>query len=228
MTLHCPLPPGSRARPVGLQPRSRSLRESPPWCGSGRSPPRCSRIRCCPLARLRVPSGPGRPAPRGRARTGAGAAHRRPMRSAASGASLCRPPGTASWDISPGIGSSSPGPRPCSPSGGRAGSGPSASAALPSPAEGEEGRLLWGRWQGTPAWWTGCPPPEDRGGSSEQEGRGFCCPEVNFLVGERGLEISPTPKARWKPCAFSLSSLFPGEQRTGHNNNNHNNRSHHS
>lgn len=52
-------------------------------------------------------------------------------------------------------------------------------------------------WRGhtTPAWWTSppAPPREDRGSSSEQEGRGLCCPETYILVGRKGAGGSHLP-----------------------------------
>lgn len=125
---------------LGHLPRPHSPQESPPWCGPERSLPRCSRTGCCHRTRLHGPVGMGCPAPLGPEWSASGAAHCQARTLASAGPWHCLP-WRASWDNSPGTGNSSPGPRLCSPSGGLAGSGPSASAAQPSPARGEEGRV---------------------------------------------------------------------------------------
>lgn len=126
---------------LGLLPRSHSPRDSPPWCGPGWSLPHCSQTGCWPRARLCGTGGAGHLAALGPEWSAVIAAHCQ-MRVAVSVPSWRCLSWRASWDISPGIGSSSPGPRLCSLSGGLAGSGPSVSAAQPSPARWEEDRLL--------------------------------------------------------------------------------------
>lgn len=67
----------------------------------------------------------------------------------------------------------------------------------------------------TPAWWTRSPPPHRRKTEVTAVSRrevGFAVQELTFWGVKEGLEMPPIPKARRKPPALPLSSLFPGSR----------------